>query len=119
MPIVQKCLCPHLLETGDRLIVVDDLFRLRRGGNVPSVEKGLTMQIQLLGKAAEIVEEQVAPGFYGSATEFISDIVLRADEFNRLKLERLCREVNIGLEEIKRGEVVEFDLEDILNKDAT
>jgi Arc/MetJ-type ribon-helix-helix transcriptional regulator len=71
------------------------------------------MQIQLSGKAAKIVKEQVAAGFYGSATEFVSDIVLRTDEFNRLKLERLRREVNIGLEEIKRGEVVEFDLEDI------
>jgi hypothetical protein len=57
-------------------------------------------------------------GGYASAAEFIADIVLRADEFNRLKLERLRGEVNIGLEEIKRGEVVEFDLEDILNADV-
>lgn len=71
------------------------------------------MQIQLSGKAAEIVKEQVASGFYGSAIEFVSDVILRADEFNRLKLERLRREVNIGLEEIKRGEVVALDLEDI------
>jgi Arc/MetJ-type ribon-helix-helix transcriptional regulator len=61
------------------------------------------MQIQLSEKVAEIVNAQVAFGGYASAAEFISDIVLRADEFNRLKLERLRREVNIGLEEIKRG----------------
>jgi Arc/MetJ-type ribon-helix-helix transcriptional regulator len=76
------------------------------------------MQIQLSEKVAEIVKAQVAFGGYASAAEFIADIVLRADEFNRLKLERLRGEVNIGLEEIKRGEVVEFDLEDILNADV-
>ncbi|MDZ7291028.1 MAG: hypothetical protein ONB44_07470 [candidate division KSB1 bacterium] len=32
-----------------------------------------------------------------------TDIILRADEFNRLKLEQLRREVNIGPEEIKLG----------------
>lgn len=76
------------------------------------------MQIRLSGKAAEIVEAQIASGLYTNAADFISDIVLRADEFNQLKLERLRREVSIGLEEIKRGEVVEFDLEDILNADV-
>ena len=60
----------------------------------------------------------MAAGIYAEATAFISDVVLRADEFNRLKLEKLRREVNIGLDEIKRGEVVEFDLEDILNEDV-
>lgn len=60
----------------------------------------------------------MASGIYADATVFISDIVLRADEFNRLKLEKLRKEVNVGLDEIKRGEVVEFDLEDILSEDA-
>ena len=76
------------------------------------------MEVQLSEKAAEIIKAQVASGIYADATAFISDIVLRADEFNRLKLEKLRREVNIGLDEIKRGEVVEFDLEDILNEDV-
>jgi Arc/MetJ-type ribon-helix-helix transcriptional regulator len=74
------------------------------------------MEVQLSEKAAAIVKAQVATGIYADATAFISDIVLRADEFNRLKLEKLRKEVNIGLDEIKRGEVVEFDLEDILNE---
>ncbi len=73
------------------------------------------MLIRLSEKVTEIVKAQVAFGSYASAADFISDIVLRADEFNRLKLERLRSEVNIGLEEIKRGEVVELDLKDILN----
>lgn len=67
------------------------------------------MQIQLTEKVAEIVKAQVASGGYANAAEFISDIVLRADEFNRFKLERLRCEVNIGLDEIRRGDVVDFD----------
>ena len=76
------------------------------------------MEIQLSGKAAEIVKAKVAAGGYPNAAAFISDIVLRADEFDRIKLERLRREVNIGLDEINRGEVVEFDLDDILNEEV-
>ena len=72
------------------------------------------MEVQLSEKAAEIVKAKVAAGGYPNASAFISDIVLRADEFDRLKLEKLRREISIGLDEINRGEVVEFDLEDIL-----
>ena len=72
------------------------------------------MEVQLSEKAAEIVKAKVAAGGYPNASAFISDIVLRADEFDRLKLEKLRREISIGLDEINRGEVVEFDLADIL-----
>jgi Arc/MetJ-type ribon-helix-helix transcriptional regulator len=76
------------------------------------------MEIQLSGKAAEIVKAKVTAGGYPNAAAFISDFVLRADEFDRIKLERLRREVNIGLDEINRGEVVAFDLDDILNEEV-
>jgi Arc/MetJ-type ribon-helix-helix transcriptional regulator len=76
------------------------------------------MEVQLSGTAAEIVKEKIAAGEYPDAAAFISDIVLRANEFDRLKLDRLRQEVKIGLDEIKRGEVVEFDLEDILNEEV-
>ncbi len=76
------------------------------------------MEIQLSEKAAEIVKAKVAEGGYPNAAAFISDIIIRADEFDRLKLERLRQEVNIGLDEIRRGEVVEFDLDDILNEEV-
>lgn len=74
------------------------------------------MKIQLSGKAAEIVKAKVAAGGYPNARAYISDIVLRADEFDRIKLERLGQEVNIGLDEIRRGEVIEFDLDDIFKE---
>ena len=76
------------------------------------------MQMQLSGKAAEVVKAKVAPGDYPNATAYISDIVLRADEFDRIKLERLRQQVNIGLDEIRRGDVVEFDLDDIFNEEV-
>ncbi|NUO83166.1 hypothetical protein HUU05_24100 [candidate division KSB1 bacterium] len=76
------------------------------------------MQVQLLGKTEEIVRAKVAAGGYPDAAAFISDIVMRAEEFDRIKLERLRRDVQIGLDEISRGEVVEFDLEEILNEDV-
>ena len=64
------------------------------------------------------MKAKVAAGGYPNATAFISDIVLRADEFDRIKLERLRQEVNIGVDEVRRGEVVEFDLDDILNEEV-
>lgn len=76
------------------------------------------MEIQLSEKAVEIVKARIAAGSYPDAAAFISDIIIRADEFDRLKLERLRQEVNIGLDQIRRGEVVEFDLDDILSEEA-
>jgi len=64
------------------------------------------------------VKAKVVAGGYPNATAFVSDIVLRADEFDRIKLERLRQEVNIGVDEVRRGEVVEFDLDDILNEEV-
>lgn len=44
------------------------------------------MKIQLSGKAEEIVKEKLALGIYANAAEFVSDIILRADEYDELKL---------------------------------
>ena len=53
------------------------------------------------------------------------DVRTRACQFvdkirsvNRLKLERLRQAVNMGLDEIDRREVIEFDVDDILNEKA-
>ncbi len=73
------------------------------------------MELQLSENILEIVKAKVAGGGYPNASAFISDIILRANEFDLLKLEKLRREVNIGLDEINHREIVEFDLEDILN----
>lgn len=77
------------------------------------------MQVQLSGKAAEIVKAKVAAGEYPNAAAFISDLVLRAEAFDQIKLKKLHREVQLGLYEIKRGEVVEFDLDEIERASTT
>lgn len=71
------------------------------------------MEIRLAGKAAEIVEAKVAAGIYTDAAAFIADIVLRADEFDQLKLERLRLELQIGLDQLNRGEGIPLDMDEI------
>jgi len=71
------------------------------------------MEIQLSGKAEEIVKAKVTSGVYTDAAAFVADIVLRAEEFDRLKLERLRREIQLGLDQLNRGEGIPFDMDEI------
>lgn len=74
------------------------------------------MQIQLSGKAAEIVKTQIASGIYPDASEFISDIVLKYEAYYKKKLEALNREIAIGLEQANRGECLEFDFDELMQE---
>jgi Arc/MetJ-type ribon-helix-helix transcriptional regulator len=74
------------------------------------------MQIQLSGKAAEIVKAQVASGIYTDANEFISDIVLKYEAYYKKKLEALNREIAIGLQQANRGECGEFDFDELMQE---
>lgn len=71
------------------------------------------MEIQLSGKAEEIVKAKVTSGVYADAAAFVSNIVLHAEEFDRLKLERLRREIQLGLDQLNRGEGISFDMDEI------
>jgi Arc/MetJ-type ribon-helix-helix transcriptional regulator len=62
------------------------------------------MELQLSGKAEEIVREKLALGIYADAAEFVSEIILRADEFDKLKLENLRQALRIGIDQLNRGE---------------
>ncbi|MFQ5485562.1 MAG: hypothetical protein ACE5DO_09580 [Desulfobacterales bacterium] len=74
------------------------------------------MQIQLSGKAAEIVKAQVVSGIYTDAAEFISDIILKYEAYYKKKLEALNREIAIGLEQANRGEYVEIDFDELMQE---
>jgi Arc/MetJ-type ribon-helix-helix transcriptional regulator len=74
------------------------------------------MQIQLSGKAAEIVKEQVESGVYTDASEFISDIILKFEAYYKKKLEAINREIAIGLEQANKGECVEIDFDEIMQE---
>jgi Arc/MetJ-type ribon-helix-helix transcriptional regulator len=74
------------------------------------------MELQLSGKAAEIVQEKLALGLYSDAAEFVSEIILRAEEFDKLKLEKLRQALRVGIGQLDRGEGMPLDIERINKK---
>lgn len=76
----------------------------------------MTIEIQLSGKAEEIVKEKLALGIYANAAEFVSDIILRADEYDELKLERPRQAIQIGTDQLNRGEGIPLDIGKINKK---
>ena len=68
------------------------------------------MELQLSGKAEEIVREKLALGIYTNAAEFVSEIILRAEEFDKLKLEKLRQSLQIGIDQLNRGEGIPLDI---------
>lgn len=74
------------------------------------------MQIQLSGKAAEIVRTHVASGIYEDAAAFVSDIVLKYETYYKKKIEALNREIGIGLEQANNGECIEFDFDELMQE---
>ena len=74
------------------------------------------MQIELSGKAAEVVKQQVASGGYTDANAFISDILLKYEAYYKKKLEALNREIAIGLEQADSGGCVEFDFDELMQE---
>ncbi|MGH7457175.1 MAG: hypothetical protein ACRENG_37850 [bacterium] len=71
------------------------------------------MELQLSGKAEEIMREKLALGIYADAAEFVSEIILRADEFDKLKLENLRQALRIGINQLNRGEGRPLDIDRI------
>lgn len=71
------------------------------------------MQVQLSKQAYAILNEKIASGIYTNADEFLNALILRADEYDQMKLERLRRELQIGIDELERGEGSPFDRNEI------
>lgn len=71
------------------------------------------MQIQLSGKAEEIVREKIALGAYADAAQFVSEIILRAEEEDQRKLAKLRQAIQAGLDQLNRGEGAPLDLDKI------
>lgn len=74
------------------------------------------MQIQLSGKAEEVVKAQIESGSYADPAAFVSDIVLKYEAYYKKKLETLNREIEIGLEQANRGESAEFDFDELMQE---
>jgi antitoxin ParD1/3/4 len=64
------------------------------------------MNVVLTPELETIVNQQVASGFYGSASEVVREALLllqEQDEFKRQKLERLRAEIQKGLDSLEQG----------------
>ena len=76
------------------------------------------MHISLTDVLDNYVKNQVATGLYNNASEVIRDALrlkIEQDTLNRAKLEALRRDIQVGWDQLERGESVEYDLQKLLN----
>ncbi len=71
------------------------------------------MEIQLSPELEQIVKDKVASGMYPDAYEFVREVILRTVERDYLKRKRLNEAIAIGIEQAKRGELVDLDMDQI------
>lgn len=62
------------------------------------------MELRITPEIQKAVHEAVRVGGYNSAEEYINEAL---ENYYRLKLERLNFDIGIGLEQVKRGELIE------------
>jgi antitoxin ParD1/3/4 len=70
------------------------------------------MNISLTPKLEKVVQDKVKSGLYTSSSEVIREGLRLLEERDRIraeKLEALKREVQLGVEQIERGEAAPFD----------
>ncbi len=64
------------------------------------------MQVPVNGQAEQLIRQKVAGGLYPNPSAVVREALRLLDERDRL--ETLRAELRIGLEQIERGEVVDF-----------
>ena len=77
------------------------------------------MNISLTPELEEIVQGKVKSGLYHSASEVIREALrymYERDRLRELKFQELQAEVQIGLEQIDRGQTTPFDADDIIQR---
>jgi antitoxin ParD1/3/4 len=70
------------------------------------------MNVSLTPELEKLVNDRVRSGMYSSASEVIREalrLLNDQEKLRRQKLEDLRKEIQIGIDQIERGEVVEFD----------
>lgn len=70
------------------------------------------MNVSLSPELEQLIEEKVKSGMYNSASEVIRAglrLLQEQDELRQIRLRELKREVQLGLDEIDRGEIVDGD----------
>lgn len=74
------------------------------------------MNISLTPELEELIKQKVAGGMYHSASEVIREalrLLKERDEHHQMRIEQLRRDIQIGLDQIARGEVRTLD-EDLI-----
>jgi antitoxin ParD1/3/4 len=74
------------------------------------------MNISLTPELEALIQAKVKSGLYHSASEVVREalrLLKEHDELRRIRLAELRREIQIGLDQVERGEVVPFDIEEI------
>ena len=60
----------------------------------------------------ELVQQKVATGLYNSASEVIREalrLLEERDELRKVRVGTLRKEISVGLDQLERGEVSEYD----------
>ena len=71
------------------------------------------MNVSLTPELERLVNERVRSGMYSSASEVIREalrLLSNQEESRRQKLEDLRKEIQIGLDQLDRGEAIPFDV---------
>jgi len=66
------------------------------------------MNVSLTPELEEVIKQKVATGMYHSASEVIREalrLLKERDEHHQMRIEQLRRDIQIGLDQIARGEV--------------
>ena len=69
------------------------------------------MNISLTPKLEELIKQKVESGLYNSSSEVVREalrLLEERDKIREMRLEELNRELQIGLDQLERGEYVEF-----------
>ncbi len=70
------------------------------------------MNVSLTPTLEELVQRKVATGLYNSASEVIREalrLLEERDEMRKIRLAALRKEISVGLDQLGRGDVTEYD----------
>lgn len=70
------------------------------------------MNVSLTPTLENLVQQKVATGLYNSASEVIREalrLLEERDELRKVKLGALRKDISVGLDQLERGEVSEYD----------
>ena len=74
------------------------------------------MNVSLTEELESLVNEKVKSGLYTSASEVVRAglrLLKQEEELQATKLEKLRYEINKGIQDVEKGNVTEFDVEEI------